>query len=101
MMFGNVAPAPVSRTCAAAGAAAQVRAARTRRRRFVMTGALGMIALERELALEQRLRPGRDVGGVQGVRLEVQVVPVEQQPPVGRELVGDPADDPRVLGGGV
>src|SRR5689334_25083227 len=95
MMLGNVAPAPLSFTCARAGAAS-ARAAATASRGvlFIPYASSG---LERELSLEQRLRAGREIQGVQHVRLVIRVVPVAQQSPVGRQLIRHAADEPRLL----
>src|SRR5437879_9537704 len=95
MMLGNVAPAPLSFTCARAGAASASAAATAMRGDFVIP--VSSSELERELSLEQRLGPVCVVGGVQGIGLIVRVVPIEQQPPVGRQLVRRPTDDARLL----
>src|SRR5205807_6462246 len=92
MMLGKVAPAPLSFTCAAAGAA---RAASASREDFVMVRASS--ELEIDLRLEQGLRACREVGRVQGGGLVVRVVPVTQEPPVGRELIGQAPDEARLL----
>src|SRR3989442_6446268 len=100
MMFGNVAPAPVSFTGGAAGAtgaAAAARAARaasTSQRVCVITGVLS--GLEGELRLEQGLRP-RQIGRGRGV-LVVQVVPVGEHPELRVDLIGHAADEPREAG---
>src|SRR5438270_11329458 len=95
MMFGKVAPAPLSFTCAAAGAARAARAASASREDFVMVRASS--ELEIDLRLEQGLRACREVGRVQGGGLVVRVVPVTQEPPVGRELIGQAPDEARLL----
>src|SRR6267143_2050992 len=95
MMFGNVAPAPFSFTCAAAGAASVKAAASASSGDFVMRDASSW--LERELGLEQGLRAGRIVRGVQGWGLIVGVVPVSEQPPVRRQLIRHTANEPRLL----
>src|SRR5205823_13759082 len=95
MMLGNVAPAPLSFTCAAAGAARAARAARASRGALVMVRASS--GLEIDLGLEQGLRARREVGRVQGGGLVVRVVPVTQQPPVGRQLIGHAPDEARLL----
>src|SRR5713101_6150910 len=89
MMFGNVAPAPFSLTCAAARAAASAS-----RGDFVMVGA--SFWLERELGLEQGLRADRLLRGVRR-GLEADVVPVAEQPQVGAQLVGHAPDEPGLL----
>src|SRR5256885_7817748 len=58
---------------------------------------MGPRPLERELGLEQGLRAGRIVRGVQGWGLIVGVVPVSEQPPVRRELIRHTANEPRLL----
>src|ERR1043166_9778194 len=77
MMLGNVAPAPLSFTCARAGAASARAAATASRRDFVMVRASS--ELEIDLRLEQGLRARREVRRVQGVGLEVRVVPVRER----------------------
>src|SRR6266566_2599039 len=94
MMFGNVAPAPVSFTWATAGVAGAARAARaasTSQRVCVITGVLS--GLEGELRLKQGLRP-REVGRGRGV-LVVEVVPVGEYPQLGVDLIGHAADETR------
>src|SRR5207248_1631923 len=95
MMLGNVAPAPLSFTCAAAGAAKAAKAARASREDFVMVRASS--ELEIDLRLEQGLGACREVCRVQSGGLVVGVVPVAQQPPVGRQLIGQAADEARLL----
>src|SRR5213592_239315 len=95
MILGNVAPAPFSFTWAAAGAASVRAAARAMRGHFVIR--VSSSELEIDLGLEQSLGPGREVRGVEGIGLIVRVIPVCQQPPVGRELIGDAGDKPCLL----
>src|SRR2546422_11503589 len=92
MMLGNVAPAPLSFTCAAAGAAS-VRAARASSLVVFMAIWTSGSVLERELGLKQGLRTRGVVGGVQDVGLIVRVIPVREQAPVGRQLIGYAADE--------
>src|SRR5207244_5006490 len=84
MMLGNVAPAPFSLTWAAAGAASVRAVASARSGAFIMRDASSW--LERELRLEQGLGANR-VLRHQRRPLEVDVVPVAEQPPVGGELI--------------
>src|SRR5438270_14053875 len=92
MMLGKVAPAPLSFTCAAAGAA---RAARASRENFVMVRASS--ELEIDLRLEQGLGARRVVLCVQDIGLEVRVIPVREQAPVRRQLIRDTCDVARPL----
>src|SRR5213592_3353620 len=92
MMLGNVAPAPFSFTWAAAGAASVRAAARAIKGDFVIR--VSSSELEIDLGLEQSLGPGREVCGVEGIGLIVRVIPVCEQPPVGRWLMGGAADKP-------
>src|SRR5207247_254049 len=88
MMFGNVAPAPLSCTCAAAGAAAQSSAARAIERVVFTESSSGQGAsLEHELRLEQEL--------IRGCRaaLEREAIEIAQQPHVRGQLVGRAGDD--------
>src|SRR5216117_301085 len=87
MMLGNVAPAPLSWTCATAGAAAQTSAARVMVR-VVFTGSSSVrVELEHELRLEQRLIDGRCAA------LALQAVEVGEQAHVWRQLVRRTGDD--------
>src|SRR3989441_12906391 len=95
MMFGKVAPAPVSFTWAAAGAANVRAAASASSGDFVIRNASSW--LERELGLEQSLGPRRVVRGIQDRGLIIRVVPVSEQPPVRRQLIRHTADEPRLL----
>src|ERR1051325_2724736 len=97
MMFGNVAPAPLSFTCARRGAASARAAARAMRGDFGIR--VSSSELERELSLEQRLGAGRFLRRG-GRPLVAQVIPVTKQPPVGRQLIGDAADEARLFVGG-
>src|SRR5207247_11019595 len=98
MMLGNVAPAPFSFTCAVAGAASVSAAASASSGDFIIRDASSW--LERELSLEQRL--GADcILRHQRRPLEVDVVPVAEQPPVGGELIRHAADEPSLLVGRV
>src|SRR2546426_1146537 len=93
MMLGKVAPAPLSFTWAVAGATTARVAASASSGDFVMVDASS--GLERELHLEEPARPLRiEVGG--GARLVRHVVDVREHPEVGRDLIGDAADDPRL-----
>src|SRR5256712_730272 len=93
MMLGNVAPAPLSFTWAVAGATTARVAASASSGDSVMVDASS--GLERELHLEEPARPLRiEVGG--GARLVRQVVDVREDPEVGRDLIGDASDDPRL-----
>src|SRR6266566_465829 len=98
MMFGNVAPAPLSFTCAPAGTASARVATRA------MSWDRFMIVvprrLERELGLEQGLR-ARGFLPRRGRSLVGHVVPVAEHPEVRADLVGDPADETGLLVGGV
>src|SRR5438270_11075802 len=97
MMLGNVAPAPLSFTCAPAGAARAARAARAAsasREDFVMVRASS--ELEIDLSLEQGLR-ARGFLRRRGRSLIGHVVPVAEQAPIGGELVRHAADDASLL----
>src|SRR6267378_7311221 len=100
MMFGNVAPAPVSFTWAEPGAARAAEAASATtsagQRVCILRGTSSW--LERELRLEQGLRADRILRH-QGCPLEADVVPVAEQPPVGGELIRYAADEPSLLVG--
>src|SRR6058998_128585 len=98
MMLGNVAPAPFSFTWAAAGAASVRAVASASSGAFIIRDA--SLWLERELRLEQGLGANR-VLRHQRRPLEVDVVPVAEQPPVGAELIRHAADKPSLLVGGV
>src|SRR5213593_1409437 len=98
MMFGNVAPAPFSFTCAVAGAASVRAVASASSGDFVIREASSW--LERELGLEQGLGANRILRHHRSP-LEVDVVPVAEQPPVGSELIRHTADKPSLLVGGV
>src|SRR3989454_9373518 len=93
MMLGKVAPAPLSFTWAVAGATTARVAASASSGDFVMVDALS--GLERELHLEEPSRPLR-IGVVEGGRLVRQVVDVREHAEVGRDLIGDASDDPRL-----
>src|SRR5256886_14309841 len=97
MMLGNVAPAPLSFTCARAGAAS-ARAATPSRAVFFMPSTSSV--LERELGLEQGLRAGGFLRRG-GRSLIAHVVPVAEQAPIGGELVRHAADDTGLLVGRV
>src|ERR1051325_8013906 len=90
MMVGNVSPARLSFTCARARGASARAAATASRGDFVMVRASS--ELEIDLRLEQGLRARREVRRVQGVGLEVRVVPVREQAPVGRQLIRHAGD---------
>src|SRR5438105_12407963 len=94
MMFGKVAPAPLSFTCAPAGAARTARAASASREDFVMVRASS--ELEIDLSLEQGLR-ARGFLRRRERSLIGHVVPVAEQAPIGGELVRHAADDAIVL----
>src|SRR5205085_10702634 len=101
MMLGNVAPAPLSFTCAPAGAARAARAARAAsasREDFVMVRASS--ELEIDLSLEQGLR-ARGFLRRRGRSLIGHVVPVAEQAPIGGELVRYAADEASLLVSGV
>src|SRR5213596_1587743 len=98
MILGNVAPAPLSFTWAAAGAASVRAVASASSGAFIIRDASSW--LERELRLEQGLGANR-VLRHQRRPLEVDVVPVAEQPPVGAELIRHAADKPSLLVGGV
>src|SRR6266568_4533193 len=91
MMFGNVAPAPLSCTCAAAGAAAQSSPTRAMER-VVFTGSILSSGsnLEHELRLNQELIDRRPDA------LELQAIDVGEHPHVLRQLVRRAADDPGI-----
>src|SRR5690348_6709094 len=93
MMFGNVAPAPLIFTWADAGTAS-ARAARARSGCLVIGDTSS--SLEVELSLEIELGPHGLLSRVGRAR-EAQVVPIEQQPPVGCHLVRGTADDAGLL----
>src|SRR5512147_1931720 len=95
MTFGNVAPAPVSFTWAAAGAALKPSAAATPRSalRFIVASRSGS---EGDLGLEQRLRAHRFLRGRRRA-LEAHMVEIGQEPEVRAQLIGNPADEPRLL----
>src|SRR5260221_1919613 len=93
MMFGNVAPAPLSCTCAAAGAAAKTSATRAMER-VVFTGSSSVgVALERELRLEQGSGPDRLSRRRRRPALIRQIVDVEQQAQIRAHLIRDPCDN--------
>src|SRR6266508_2250682 len=92
MMLGNVAPAPFSVTCAAAGTAAPSSAARASNRVSFMSSSL-RVALERELCLEQGLRARRLERRRRRAALVREQVQVGEQPQVRRELIRGAADD--------
>src|SRR5437879_13040122 len=96
MMLGNVAPAPLSFTCAAAGAAS-VRAARASSLVVFMAIWTSGSVLERGLGLKQGLRTRGVVGGVQEVGLVVRVIRVREQGQVWGKVIGTAADEPRLL----
>src|SRR6266480_3238883 len=98
MILGNVAPAPLSFTWAGAGAASVRAVASASSGAFIIRDASSW--LERELRLEQGLGANR-VLRHQRRPLEVDVVPVAEQPPVGGELIRHAADKPSLLVGGV
>src|SRR6266702_4916165 len=98
MILGNVAPAPLSFTWAGAGAASVRAVASASSGAFIIRDASSW--LERELRLEQGLGANR-VLRHQRRPLEVDVVPVAEQPPVGGELIRHAADIPSLLVGGV
>src|SRR6184192_4972450 len=98
MMLGNVAPAPFSLTWAAAGAASVRAVASARSGAFIMRDASSW--LERELRLEQGLGANRILRHHRSP-LEVDVVPVAEQPPVGGELIRHAPDKPSLLVGRV
>src|SRR5205807_1124100 len=98
MMFGKVAPAPLSFTCAPAGAARTARAASASREDFVMVRASS--ELEIDLSLEQGLR-ARGFLRRRGRSLIGHVVPVAEQAPIGGELVRYAADEASLLVSGV
>src|SRR3989449_11455133 len=93
MMLGNVAPAPLSFTWAVAGATTARVAASASSGDFVIVDASS--GLERELHLEQPSRP-RGVLQTRRCRLIRQVVDVREHAEVGRDLIGDATDDPRL-----
>src|SRR6266576_2096216 len=95
MMFGNVAPAPFSVTCAAAGRAVPSRAARARKRVDFMSVCSPLYALERELRLEIRLRPRRLECWCRRTALVREHVQVCEQPEIRRELIRGAADEAR------
>src|SRR5205807_7171081 len=91
-------PISFSLTWAAAGAASVRAVASARSGAFIMRDASSW--LERELRLEQGLGANR-VLRHQRRPLEVDVVPVAEQSPVGGELIRHAADKPSLLVGGV
>src|ERR1044072_9482262 len=95
MMFGNVAPAPLSWTCAAAhpGTAAPSSAARARNRVDVMSDVLRDSRLERELSLEVRLRPRGLECRRRRAALVREHVDTCQEPQGWRQLIGSTADE--------
>src|SRR2546422_1431957 len=93
MMFGNVAPAPFSVTCAAAGRAVPSRAARARKRVDFMGVCSPLYALERELRLEIRLRPRRLECRCRRTALVREHLQVCEQPQVRRKLIRGAADE--------
>src|SRR5919197_4850529 len=90
MIFGKVAPAPLSCTCAAAGTAAPSSAVRARSRVFFTRSSSGLGQLKHELRLEQELIRGGPAA------LGLHAIEVSEQPDVGAQLVRCAADDPRV-----
>src|SRR5256885_966402 len=88
MMFGNVAPAPLSVTCAAAGAAASSVARASDVIRFMSS-----LVLERELHLEKGTL-ARRVLQRRRAAFEREQVHVAGHPEIGRHLIGHAADDP-------
>src|SRR5258708_11052798 len=94
MMFGNVAPAPLSWTCAAAGRAAPSKPARARNRVDFMSVCSPWMPLERELRLEVELRPRRLLQRRWGALIGEQIE-IGEQPQVGRQLIGCSTDEPR------
>src|SRR6266850_594740 len=95
MMFGNVAPAPLSWTCAAAGTAAPSRAARAKQRVDFMSVCSPLYALERELRLEIRLRPRRLECRSRRAALVREHIQVCEQAEVRRKLIRGAADEAR------
>src|SRR5437773_4551235 len=89
MISANVAPAPLSFSWAAAGAGSVRAVASASSGAFIIRDASSW--LERELRLEQGLGANR-VLRHQRRPLEVDVVPVAEQPPVGGELIRHAAD---------
>src|SRR6266404_131776 len=89
MMFGNVAPAPLSWTWARAAAG---NAASKSRRDFMSV--CSPCALERELRLEVSLRPRCLERRGRRAALVGEHVDVREQPKVRRELVGRARDKP-------
>src|SRR5438876_562175 len=90
MMLGKVAPAPLSFTWAVAGATTARVAASASSGDFVIVGASS--GLERELHLEQPARPRGVLDGRRCAFIR-QVVDVREHSEVGRDLIGDAADD--------
>src|SRR6267154_3953701 len=91
MMFGNVAPAPLSWTCAAAGTAAPSSAARARKRLVFTAGVLASgSGSEHELRLNQRLI------GCRPAALRLHAIEVGKHADVRAQLVRRAGDDPRV-----
>src|SRR5216684_851730 len=97
MMFGNVAPAPLSFTWLAAGAASDRAAASATSGALVMRNSS---VLERELRLEQALGAVR-VLRCGGRPLVAQIIHVGEQAPVRCQLIGQAADEAGLLVGGV
>src|SRR5437879_8797501 len=103
MILGNVAPAPFSVTCAAAGRAVPSRAASARKRVDFMSVYSPLYALERELRLEIRLRPRRLECRCRRTALVREHVQVCEQPQVRRKLIRGAAGETGlpVIAGGV
>src|SRR6266511_2113665 len=91
MMFGNVAPAPFSVTCAAAGAAASRVARASDVIRFMSS-----LVLERELHLEKGTLAAR-VLQRRCATFEREQVHVAEHPDVGLDLIRETGDDARLL----
>src|SRR6266498_465333 len=91
MMFGNVAPAPFSVTCAAAGAAASNVARASDVIRFMRS-----LVLERELHLEKGTLAAR-VLQRRCATFEREQVHVAEHPDVGLDLIRETGDDARLL----
>src|SRR5882724_7560774 len=91
MMFGNVAPAPFSVTCAATGAAPSSVARASDVMRFMSS-----LVLERELHLEEGTL-ARRVLQRRRATFEREQIHVAEHPDIGLDLIREAGDDARLL----